>query len=149
MTQQEQENEALIRRWVEEVWNQKRPEVIEELCAPDVRAHGMGPNGTVLQGPGAFRGAYDAFTEAFPDVQIAIDQLVAGGDLVSCHLTCRGTHKGHSLGVPPSGRSVTFPVMTMARIREGRIIEGWNVLDLLTVMQQVEAVPKESLAALP
>jgi len=148
-TTQEQENEALIRRWVEEVWNQKRPDVIEELLAPDVLAHGMGPNGTVLHGPQAFRAAYDTLTGAFPDVQIAVDQLVAAGDMVSCHLTCRATHGGDTLGVPPSGRAVTFPVMTMARVQDGRIVEGWNVLDLLSVLQQVEAVPKESLSALP
>jgi len=149
MTTQEQQNQALMRRWLEEVWNQKRPEVIDELLAPDVLAHGMGPNGTVLQGPQAFRAAYDALTEAFPDVYITVDQLVASGEMVACHLTCEATHRGGSLGVPPSGKRVTFPVMNMARMRDGKILEGWNVLDLLAVLRQVEAVPNESLAALP
>jgi steroid delta-isomerase-like uncharacterized protein len=148
-TQQEEENKALIRRWLQEVWNEKKPEVIDELLTPDVKAHGMGPNGTVLTGPAAFRSAYDALTGAFPDVEVTVELMIASGDTVATYLTARATHGGDHLGVPATGAKVTFPVMSMARIVDGKIVEGWNVLDLLTVLQQVQAVPKESLAQLP
>jgi steroid delta-isomerase-like uncharacterized protein len=139
-TTQEQDNEALVRRWIQQVWNEKRPEVIHELLTPDVKAYGMGPNGTVLEGPDAFRAAYDLFTGAFPDVQISVEKVVASGDMVASYLIATATHKGDELGVPASGARVTFPVMTMARIRDGQIVEGWNVLDLLAALRQIDAV---------
>jgi len=137
----ERENEALLRCWFEEIWNQKRPERIAELAAPDVIAHGMGPNGTDLRGTGAFRQAFDLFTGAFPDLHIAVERSVASGDTVAILLTCEATHGGDHLGIPATGKRVKFPVMTMARYRDGRIVEGWNVIDLLAALRQIGAVP--------
>lgn len=135
----ESENEALTRRWYEEVWNQKRPERIAELLAPEVIAHGMGPNAAALRGPAAFRQAYDTFTGAFPDLHVTIEKCLAAGDTVAVVLHCEATHGGDHLGIPATGKRVTFPVMAMARYRDGKIVEGWNVLDLLTAFQQIGA----------
>ena len=135
----ESENERLMRAWFEEVWNQKRPERIAEFMAADSIAHGMGPNAAALRGPEAFRQAYDTFVGAFPDLHVTIEQLVATTDRVVVLLRCEATHGGDHLGMPATGKRVTFPVMTMARYQEGRIVEGWNVLDLLTAFQQIGA----------
>jgi steroid delta-isomerase-like uncharacterized protein len=143
-----EENEILIRRWFSEVWNQRRPETIDELLAPDVIAHGMGPNGTDLRGPEGFRNAYDLFSAAFPDLHISIDQVVASADMAAAYFTCRGTHQGDHLGVPATGRFVAFPGMTMARYRDGRIIEGWNLIDFFSLFQQIgAAAPPGNVAA--
>ena|SRR5579871_2116667 len=135
-----QENEALLRLWFEEVWNQKRPERIAELAAPDVIVHGLGPNGTDLHGPGAFLQVFDLFTGAFPDVKITVEQSVGCGDMAVVLLRCEGTHGGDHLGVPATGKKVSFAAMTMARYRDGLIAEGWNVLDLLSAMRQIGAL---------
>lgn len=137
----EHKNEALLRRWFEEIWNQKCPERIAELAAPDMVAHGMGPNGTDLHGPAAFEQVYALFMGAFPDLHVTVEQSVASGDMVVFLLRCEATHQGGQLGVPASGKRVAFPVMTTARYREGKIIEGWNVLDLLAALRQAEATP--------
>lgn len=137
----EKENVALIHRWYEEVWNQKRPERIVELMDPHVVAHGMGPGAAPLQGPEAFRQVYDLFTAAFPDLKVTIEQCVANGDMVVVLLRCEATHGGDLLGVAATGKRVDFPVMSMARYKHGKLIEGWNVLDLLTAFQQIEAMP--------
>ncbi|MCW3054698.1 MAG: putative ester cyclase [Chthonomonadales bacterium] len=137
----EHDNEALTRCWYEEVWNQKRPERIAELLASDVIAHGLGPNAADLHGPEAFRQTYETFTGAFPDLKITIEQCVAKGDMVVVLLRCEATHGGDHLGVPATGKPVTFPVMSMARYREGKIVEGWNVLDLLTAFHQMGMAP--------
>lgn len=131
----ERENEALLRRWFEEVWNQKRPERIAELASPNVVVHGLGPNGTDLHGVGAFRQAYDVFSGAFPDLHVTVEQSVVSGDTVVFLLRCEATHSGNHLGVPATGKRASFPVMTMARYRDGLIVEGWNVLDLQTVLR--------------
>lgn len=135
-----EDNEALIREWVERVWNQKDSDFIAELLTPDTLAHGMGPNGTDLVGAAAFQHAHALFCEAIPDLHITIDTMVVSGDKVACHLTCRGTHKGDSFGFPGTGKTVTFPAMTIARIENGKIVEGWNVIDLLSVFSQTGAM---------
>jgi steroid delta-isomerase-like uncharacterized protein len=137
----EQENEAMLRAWFEEVWNQKQPEEIPKRFAPDGIAHGMGPNGTDITGPSAFQEAYHVFTRAFPDLHVTVDQAIASGDRVAVHLTCEGTHGGDDLGVGATGKPVRFTAMTIARFREGKIIEGWNVIDLLAALRQIGAVP--------
>jgi Predicted ester cyclase len=136
----EAQNEAVIRRWIEEGWNQKKPELVDELMAEDVVAHGMGPHGTDLSGRGAFRSAYDIFVSVFPDLHLTIDHMMSSGEMVASHMTCEATHAGDALGVPGSGARVRFPVMTMARVQDGRITEGWNVIDLLAALQQAKAV---------
>lgn len=133
------ENEALIRYWVEEVWNNKRAEVIDELFSSDCVARGMGPNGTDLVGPGAFKGAHALFVGAFPDLQITIGPMVVSGDMVASQLCCIATHTGDDLGIPATGRPVNFTAMTIARVKNGKIVEGWNCIDLLTAFQQVGA----------
>jgi steroid delta-isomerase-like uncharacterized protein len=137
----ERENEARLRYWFEEVWNKKQPQLIAELFAPDSVAHGMGPNGTDLRGPEAFRKAYDLFTAAFSDLHVTVERTVASGDTVACLLRCEVTHGGDHLGIPATGQRVNFPVMTMARFQDGKIVEGWNVLDLLAALRQIGAAP--------
>lgn len=132
-----EENEALTRRWFAELWNAKRTEIIEELMTEETIAHGMGPNGTSLKGIAPFRAAYDLFVGAFPDLTVTIDQLVVTEDRIATHLTCEGTHTGDHLGVPASGKTVRFPAMTMARLQDGKIVEGWNVIDLLAAFNQI------------
>jgi steroid delta-isomerase-like uncharacterized protein len=137
----ERTNEALLRRWFEEIWNRKQPELIAEFMDPDSVAHGMGPNGGDLHGPEAFRQVYEIFTGAFPDLHVTVLQSVAAGDKVALLLSCEATHAGDHLGVPATGKRVQFHVMTLARYREGKIVEGWNVIDLLAALRQIGAAP--------
>jgi predicted ester cyclase len=141
MTPQETKNEALARYWFEEVWNNRRAAIIDEMVDPECIARGMGPNGTDLQGPDGFKIAHTLFSGAFPDLHITLDVVVASGDIVAAHFTCRATHGGDDIGIPATGRAVQFSGMTMARFRDGKIIEGWNVIDLLSMMQQIHAIP--------
>jgi len=74
-------------------------------------------------------------------LQVTVERTVANGDIVACLLRCEATHGGDHLGVPATGRRVNFPVMTMARYDDGKIVEGWNVLDLLAALRQIGAAP--------
>jgi steroid delta-isomerase-like uncharacterized protein len=133
------ENEALTRRWFEEVWNKQRPEAIDEMMAPDGIAYGLG-GGADLVGPDAFRGFYNAFIGAFPDIRIAVDDIISQGDKVAVRFSIRGSHRGDHLGVPATGREVALPAMSFVRWRDGQIVEGWNSVDLMTMLQQIDAV---------
>jgi predicted ester cyclase len=133
------DNKALSRRWFEEVWNQGRDEVIDELFAPGAIAHGLADNGQDLPGPAEFRRFYRQFRSGFPDVRITVDEVVAERDLTCCRITGRGTHSGDGLGIKATGRKVTVSGMVMIRWSNGQIVEAWNEFDSAGLMKQISA----------
>lgn len=134
-----QTNKAVVRRWFDEVWNQKRIAAIDELLAGHSRLHGLGE--MPLEGPAAFKPFHAAFVDAFPDIHVHIDELVAEGDLVAARFTCTATHAGHGLGVPPTNRRAMFTGMSLVRIENGLAVEAWNNFDQLGMLQQLGIVP--------
>ncbi len=133
------DNVALILDWVERVWNQKEPGAIARFLTEETIAYGMGPNGTQLIGIEPFEQAHAVFCNAFPDLHITVGVTVSEGDKVASFLTCRATHNGDALGVAATGQAVVFNAMSIARIKDGKIIEGWNVLDLMSAYAQIGA----------
>ena len=133
-------NEALTRRWFEEVWNQGRAEAIDELMAPDGIAHGLGSGEDDLRGPEGFKTFHARFKGAFPDIKITVEDIISAGNKVAVRFTCRATHAGDHLGVAPTHRKVAFEAMSFVRWREGQIVEGWNSVDMLGMLQQIDAV---------
>lgn len=126
--------DTVMRRWFEEVWNQRRESAIDEILAPDCLLHGLGP--TPLRGAAEFRPFYKAFLGAFPDVRIEPVATVCDGDdgFIRFHVT--GTHTGSSMG-PATGQSISMDGAAHARLREGRVVEVWNLVDFLTMYQQI------------
>ena len=84
---------------------------------------------------------YTLITAAFPDITGKIDDIIAEGDKVVVRMTTSGTHKGEFQGIPPTGKTVAINEMTIYRISEGKIAEGWGVSDMLGLMQQLGAMP--------
>jgi steroid delta-isomerase-like uncharacterized protein len=131
------ENKALVRRWFQEVWNKGRGVAIDEMLAADAVIHGLGDN---LHGPAGFKQFHTAYRNAFPDVKIQIDDIVAEGDIVAARWSGTGTHRGDGLGVPPTGKEVHFRGMVFIRVKDGKLVEGWNNFDQLAMLQQIGAV---------
>ena len=128
------ENKALVRRWFEEVWNKGRVGAIDEMMASDAVAHGLGPD---LHGPEAFKPFHATFRTAFPNMHIRLDDLVAEEDKVAYSWTATGTHQGPLMAIAPTGKSSSFTGMGIIRVKNGKIAEAWNVLDQLTMFQQL------------
>lgn len=84
----------------------------------------------------------DAFRSAFPDAKVTAELVVAEGDLVSAHLTGRGTHLGTFQGCPPTGREWTASCTAIYRVESGRIAEAWINWDWLAVMEQLGSVER-------
>lgn len=133
-----EENKAVVRRFVEEVQCRHDLSAIDGLFSPDfVDYSGM-------SNPPTKAGSYELFTmmfTAFPDLHVTIRQQIAEGDKVVTYKTFRGTHGGPFMGVPATGAAVTFEVIDIVTVRDGRMIEHWMVGDMLGVMQQITAVP--------
>jgi len=117
-------NATLARHWFEQVWNRRRPEFINELAAPDCLGHH--PDGDT-QGIATWRTAiYEPMLAALPDIAVTVEDVIADGERAVVRWRARGTHAGDGYGIPPTGRSIDMSGMTWLRIREGRIVEGWD-----------------------
>lgn len=137
-----EENKALVRRWVEEAWNNKNLSVVEETWDENWIDH-SGPPGQP-SGPEGARQFVTQFTAAFPDVQITIEDMVAEGDTVVYRWTGRATHQGVFQGIFPTGRRVEVPGITIHRLRNGKIAETWGLVDTLGMLQQLGVLPAEN-----
>ena len=132
------ENKALVQRWFDEVWNRGRAEAIDELLAPDSIVHGLGTGD--MRGAAAFKPFHAAYRDAFPNIRIRIDDMVAEGDKVAFRWTGTGSHRGSSLGFAATNRNVQFQGMGIIRVHNGKLVEGWNTFDQLGMLQQLGIV---------
>lgn len=112
-------------------------DALDELVAPDVVDHNPVPD----QAPGVegFKQWLVAARTSFPDFSGIVEDVIAEGDRVAARVTWRGTHEGGFLGIPPTGKRVSFPAFHIVRFADGRAVEWWGAADLLTVVQQVGA----------
>jgi steroid delta-isomerase-like uncharacterized protein len=135
--------DVLIRQWFDELWNQGKEETIDRLLSPDAQVHGLPtPDGKPLVGPAAFKELYRVFRSAFPDMTITIERMVASGDGdAAVQVRATGTHRGDSLGMPATNRRVNFHGMVIIRAVNGKMVEGLNCFDFLTMYQQIGVVP--------
>lgn len=134
-----EENKTTQRRFFEEVINQKRLVVIDEIYAASFVGHSMAPGlPPDREGVKVFVSAFHA---AFPDGHISIDQMIAEGDFVAVRTTFRGTHTGELMGIPPTNRHVVVPGLDMIRYINGKMAEQWGGPDQMSLMQQLGIVP--------
>lgn len=134
-------NKALVVRWFEEVWNKGNAGAIDEMMAPSCLVYGLGPT---AQTPADFKQFHAAYRDAFPDVKIVVEHLIAEGDSVAARWTGTGTHLGHGLGFAATKRAAQFHGMVFVRIENGRMVEGWNSFDQLGMFQQLGLVTMPS-----
>jgi C-1 hydroxylase len=138
-----EENKSLIRNFLAS-WNQRDMEAMARNWSPSMVHYAR----TGTYGPAEVYSLMAGFMEAFPDLEFQIDSMVAEGDVVATRMTARATHKQEFMGIPATGRQITCSVMGMVRIVEGKIVEHWNVMDELYLMQQLGLVPENFLSAM-
>jgi steroid delta-isomerase-like uncharacterized protein len=132
-----EDNQALVRRYIEEVINKGNTAAIDELVAPDYLGHGIGA--PEIKGRESLKQRMTLIRTAFPDVHITIEDVVATGDKVATRTTFHGTHKGEYLGIAPTGKTVSATGIGIMRIANGKIQENWLAGNLL---QQLGAGPQ-------
>lgn len=138
-----EDNKAVARRYIEDLWNGRNLAVTGELFAPDYTIHQAGQS--IPATPEFLRQSMGGILSAFPDLRMTIDHVVAEGDLVVVNWTNHGTQTGEfqvpgQASLPASGREVTFTESATFRIADSRIAEVWYVSDRLTMMQQLGAI---------
>ena len=136
-----EENKALVRRFVEEFWNEGKTTAADELMAPDAEIHM--PTGETLNHD-ELKGFAVTFRESLPDWHSTFEELIAEGDRVAERWTGRGTHLGEMWGIPPTGKRVEVPGSVFYRIVGGKIVEFRGQFDMMGLMQQLgEIVPPQ------
>jgi steroid delta-isomerase-like uncharacterized protein len=111
--------------------------MIDEIVEPDVKNH------TPVEAIGAvvLKELFARIHRVFPDLHVTVEDMIEEGDKVAGRNTLTGTHQGEYLGVPPTGRTVTYDEIIIFRFVNGRIAETWGVVDVFSQMKQLGIIP--------
>ena len=130
------ENKALVRRVVE-FWNRRDLDAFFKVLSPEYVEHLPSGDVTLEQ----LKKYADNFFTAFPDIEIIIKDMVAEGDKVAVLVNWQATHRGEYLGIPATGKRVSFGVIDIMRFADGVVVEHWGQMDSMGMMQQLGVVP--------
>lgn len=133
-----QENKKIVRKTFEEIWNQGNLDVADELIAGDYVGHSPPDE---VQNPEGVKEYVAGMRNAFGDLHFRIEDQIAEGDTVVTRWTASGTHEGEFQGLPPTGKQATVSGVTIERIANGKIVEGWTNWDALGLLQKLGAIP--------
>jgi steroid delta-isomerase-like uncharacterized protein len=141
-TSETERNKAISRRF-SDAMNTNDPEVIsstiDELV--EVNATIRTPLPLHASGAEALKEVFLRLHGAYPDLHVAIEDLIAEGDKVVSRNVVTGTHRGEYMGMPRTGKSVTYNEIFIFRFANGRIAETWGVVDVLAQLRQLGAIP--------
>lgn len=110
-------------------------DTMRDLMADDVVEHEQMP-GFEANKEGVIQ-FFRMMREAFPDLSMTVEDMLAEGDKVCARVTMTGTHRGEFMGMPATGNRVSIPLIDLFRIRDGKLTEHWGVSDMATMMEQL------------
>lgn len=129
--------EDAMRRFVAEVMNQGNFDVVDEIVDPNYVYRSPDEE---LHGTEALKAFLAGYHAAFPDLRMAIDELVVADDKAVIFFTLTGTHEGELMGIAPTGKEMRVHGVVRSRFEDGRIVEEWEVLDQLAILTQLGVV---------
>jgi len=140
---EEQNKELVKREW--EAWNKGDFETFKELLAPDYACYFPSGSTTPMSQEENIE-VRKMLQKAFPDISWSMEELIATEDKVIIRCIERGTHEGEFMGIPATGNKYESSEISIRRIENGKVVECWEQLDLLGLMQQLgmELKPKEA-----
>jgi steroid delta-isomerase-like uncharacterized protein len=112
---------------------------IDELVEPNALIRTPLPLNST--GRDKLKEVFGKLLRAFPDLQVTIEDLIAEGDKVVARNSVTGTHQGDYMGIPPTGKSVTYNEIFIFRFVNGRVAETWGVVDVFAQMRQLGLIP--------
>lgn len=132
-----EQNKAVLTRFVEFITTGD-PAIADEMVAPDFLERDPFPG--QLPGREGLKAVILMIRAAFPDLEWAVDEMVAEGDAVASRFTWRGTHRGAFLGVPATGKQITVTGMVFDRVVEGQLVESQILMNTLSILIQLGAI---------
>jgi steroid delta-isomerase-like uncharacterized protein len=132
-------NKLVMHRFTEFI-NTADEKLAEELIAAEAVFHVPG-RPEPMRGPAGYMSIVGMMRGGFSDIQWTRDEMIAEGESVAARFTMRGTHDGVFLGVPATGKKIEVRAMNFYRFSGGQIVEEFGQPDLLSLLQQIGAVP--------
>ena len=130
------DHKAVVRRWIE-AYNDRDDQAEADVRAPGYVAHVSGVPAPLNSED--WTQFIAGFTEAFPDLRLTVEDVLAEGDMVAARVAFHGTHTGDFQGIPPTNKQVVFSGMELNRMLDGKVAEHWVELDRLGLLQQLGA----------
>ncbi len=139
MASTEETNKELVRRSNAEIWGEGNLEMLDEYVAEDyVEYNTASPE--PIRGPEGYRENVEMVRSAFPDLEVTTEDVIAEGDKVVTRYTLRGTHQNEFMGIGPTGNEVEIEGISIGRLEDGQVVEGWSNIDVMGMMQQLGVV---------
>jgi steroid delta-isomerase-like uncharacterized protein len=138
-----EENKATFRRYVEEVWIEEDLDFVDEIFAGKYLSHQS--DGSVLErGPEDVKRFVKDYRSAFSDIEDVIEDMIGEGDRVVTRWRLEATHTGEFRGIPATNKRITVTGIGIFRFSDdGRVVESWDSMDQLGMLQQLGAIPAE------
>ncbi len=133
-----EDNKALVRRFIDEIFVEGRLDAVDELVADDFVAHTWRSTG---DGKGDLKRAIERVGQGLADARFVVEDVIAEDDRVAVRVTASATQVGEFMGLPPSGRTYTIGEIHIFRIRDGKVTEHWHQFDQMALMRQLGAMP--------
>jgi predicted ester cyclase len=130
-----EDNKRVVRACFEEA-ARGNFDALPSIVSPDYVLH---PEG--VKGADGLAQMVEGYRQAIAGLTVTIDQQFTEGDHVATRCTFRGRHEGELMGMAPTGRDVEFTGLTVSRCRDGRIEEEWEIVDVVSLLQQIGALP--------
>lgn len=132
-----QDKKVIIKRFYDEVINERNLELLDELTTPDFIEHEEVAG--VASGREGAKQFFSMVQSAFPDFRMNVEDIISEGDKVVVRSKLTGTHKGEFMGVPATGKSISVSVIDIVLFSEGKVAEHWGVTDTGGMMEQLGA----------
>jgi steroid delta-isomerase-like uncharacterized protein len=141
-----EQNEECLRRLYDEALSGGDMNVVDEICADDFALH-TPSSPEPIRGPEGFKRYVGTYRDAFPDVELVVEDIITEADTAALRGTLTGTHDGELVGIPPTGLEVSVMGMTIVRFENGKVVEMWSISDTLGLLQQLGVAPDQSTGA--
>ena len=136
-----EDNKTFMRRFYEEVINQKNLAAIDDFVAPTFVNHSALQLGMLGGGIEEVKQYVSMILTTFPDLHYTVEDLLAEGDKIVARITISGTQQGAFMGIPATGKHATISDIEIFRITGGKAVENWVQADFLGLLQQLGVVP--------
>jgi len=120
----EEQNKSVIKRYWDGKWNERRPEILDELLAKDIRHHGSTDE---INGIEEYKKVYNTYLSAMDKTRFEIEELIAEGELVMSRAVCYGTYNGSLGDIYPVGIEISTRFFTVFKLVDGKIVEEWEL----------------------
>ncbi|MGH2735772.1 MAG: ester cyclase [Actinomycetota bacterium] len=131
---------AIARRFFDEVFSEGKLDLVDELFATDYVGH-PSESEEATRGPEGVKEYVAGLRGAASDLTVTVEDQVAEGDKVVTRWMAQGTHDGELMGIAPTGRTAVVAGITIQRLRDGKVVEGWTNWDLMGMLRQLGVAP--------